>query len=76
MAKEVVITAKDVKSGKIDLATKSTTELVDLINTLTAELTVRTGKYLEKGNKSAGKDARKITLALDLVFKAFRKASV
>lgn len=75
MAKEVVITAKEVKAGKIDLATKSTTELVELINTLTTELTVRTGKFL-KGNNSAGKDARKITLALDLVFKAFRKASV
>lgn len=76
MSKALVVLADDIKKGKLDLSTKTNSELVELINSLTIELNVRTGKFLEKGNKSAARDARKVTLGLEKVFKAFRKASV
>jgi ribosomal protein L7Ae-like RNA K-turn-binding protein len=76
MSKEFVVLANDINKGKVDLSTKTNTELVDIISNLSVEFAVRSAKFLEKGNKSAARDARKVTLGLEKTFKAFRKASV
>ena len=75
MSKALVETAGQINDGTLVLEGKTAAELAEVVATLSAELTIRIDKFL-KGNKSAGKDARKITLALDRVYKAFRKASV
>lgn len=76
MAKELVDFAGNINEGKVDLSTKSAAELVADITKLSAEFTVRTTKYFEKGNKSAARDARKVSSAIDKLNKAFRKATV
>lgn len=75
MSKVLVETAGQINDGTLVLDGKTAAELAEVISTLAAELTIRIDKFL-KGNNSAGRDARKITLALDRVYKAFRKASV
>lgn len=76
MAKELVDHAADINEGKIDLSTNTAKELVEEITALNAEFVVRTTKYFEKGNKSAARDARKVSSAIDKLNKAFRKATV
>lgn len=75
MSKVLVETAGQINDGTLLLEGKTAAELAVVITELAGELTVRIDKFLG-GNKSAGKDARKVTLALDRVYKAFRKASV
>jgi len=76
MTRELVVLSDAINKGKVDLSTKTSTELVDIISNLSGEFTVLSVKFLETGNKKVAREARKITLGLEKTFKAFRKASM
>lgn len=51
-------------------------ELIDNINAHIETFKAESAKFAEEGNKSAGVRARKASLALEKLFKEFRKESV
>ncbi len=51
-------------------------ELVERINSLTAEFAKDAALQAENGNKAAGQRARKTSLAIEKELKEFRKVSV
>lgn len=51
-------------------------ELINSINETIATFQVECESFVEKGNKAAGRRARKATLELEKLMKQFRKESV
>ena len=59
-----------------DIEEMTVVEIRQEIDTLHAQFNLEAWKYLDKGNKAAGARARKATLKLEKLYKAFRKATV